>query len=283
MIVQIGSFQNIILPVIILPVMPIQPAIPIACISQQEYHEIDERMVGHSMAIHNEFGRLLDEVVYKKELAARCTQDGMPAQREVRIQVTHRDFVKDYSIDMLLCGSTIIEAKTAKETLEAHKGQGINYLLLAGTHHGSLVNFRLPSMKRYFLSTRLTHELRREFKTIETGWPKDEDHIRLRDCVMELVRDIGLGLDLPLYREGIAHLTNCPRQLVPLKNGPSSLGHHEMTLLSEEVGIAITALPDQEEFRTHLNRLLQITPLAGISWINLKLGEIRFEHLKRVK
>lgn len=283
MIVQISSFQNIILPVIILPVMPIQPAIPIACISQQEYHEIDERIVGHSMAIHNQFGRLLDEIVYKNELAERCFKDGMPAQREVRIRVTHRDFVKDYFIDMLLCGSTIIEAKTAKETLEAHKGQGINYLLLAGTHHGSLVNFRLPSVKRYFLSTRLTHELRREFKTIETGWPKDEDHIRLRDCVMELVRDIGLGLDLPLYREAIAHITGCSRQLVPLKNGSSSLGHHEMLVLNEDVGIAITALPEQEEFRTHLSRLLQLTPLAGISWINLKLGEIRFEHLKRVK
>jgi len=138
-------------------------------------------------------------------------------------------------------------------------------------------------MKRYFLSTRLTHELRRQFKTIEAGWPKDEDHARLRDCVMELVRDIGLGLDLPLYREAIAHLTNSPRQLVPLKSDTSNLGHHEMTLLNDEVGIAITALPEQDEFRTHLNRLLQITPLTGIAWINLKLGEIRFEHLKRVK
>jgi hypothetical protein len=100
---------------------------------------------------------------------------------------------------------------------------------------------------------------------------------------MELVSDIGLGLDLPLYREAIAHLTTCPRQLVPLKNGSSSLGHHEMMVLNEDVGIAITALPEQDEFRTHLNRLLQLTPLAGIAWINLKLGEIRFEHLKRVK
>lgn len=263
--------------------MPIQPSIPISCISQQEYHEIDERMVGHSMAIHNQFGRLLDEHIYKKELAERCSKDGMPAQREVRIRVTHRDFVKDYFIDMLLCGSTIIEAKTTKETLAVHKGQGINYLLLAGTHHGSLVNFRLPRMKRYFLSTRLTHELRRQFNTIEAGWPKDEDHERLRSSVMSFVKDIGISLDLPLYREAIAHLTGCSRQLVQLKNGSSSLGHHEMTLLNDEVAIAVTALPEQDEFRSHLSRLLQITPLSRIAWINLKLGEIRFEQLRRVK
>lgn len=263
--------------------MPIEPSIPIACINQQEYHEVDERMVGHAMAIHNQFGRLLDELVYKKELTERCSKDGMPALREVRVRVTHRDFVKDYFIDMLLCGSTIIEAKTVKETLAAHKGQGINYLLLAGTHHGSLVNFRLPRVKRYFLSIRLTHELRQRFNTVEAGWPKDEDHDRLRSCVIELTSDIGLGLDLPLYREAIAHLSGSPRHLVPLTHGSSALGHHEMMLLNEDVGIAVTALPEQDEFRTHLSRLLQITPLAGIAWINLKLGEIRFEHLKRVK
>jgi GxxExxY protein len=263
--------------------MPIDSAIPIACISQQEYHEIDERMVGHAMAIHNQLGRLLDEVVYKKELAERCAKDGMPAHREVRIRVTHRDFVKDYFIDMLLCGSTIVEAKTVKETFAAHKGQGINYLLLAGAHHGSLVNFRPPRLKRHFLSTRLTHEQRRHFKTIEAGWPKNEGHERLRGCVIELASDIGLGLDLPLYRQAIAHLTKSPRQLVSLKSGASNLGHHEMALLNEDVGIAVTALPDQDEFRLHLSRLLQITTLAGIAWINLKLGEIRFEHLRRVE
>ena len=138
-------------------------------------------------------------------------------------------------------------------------------------------------MKRYFLSTRLTHDLRPQFKTIEAGWPKDDDHARLRDCVMELVRDIGLGLDLLLYREAIAHLTNSTRELVPPKSDSSTLGHHEMTVLKEDVGIAITALPEQDEFRTHLNRLLQITPLSSIAWIKLTLGEIRFEHLTKIK
>ena len=212
---------------------------------------------GHSMAVHNQFGRLLDEFIYKKELAGRCSKDGMPAQREVRIRVTHRDFVKDYFIDMLLCGSTIIKAKTAKETLAAHQGQGINYLLLTGTHHGSLVNFSLPRMKRYFLSTRLTHEIRQSFKTIEAGWPKDEDHARLRHCVIGFSHDIGLGLNLPLYREAIAHLTSSSRHLIPLKNGSSSLGHHEMALLNEDVGIVVTALPDQGDF--------PLSPEAGSS------------------
>jgi hypothetical protein len=70
---------------------------------------------------------------------------------------------------------------------------------------------------------------------------------------------------------------------VPLSHGTSKLGHHEIPLLREDIGIAVTALPELDDFRFHLNRLLQITPLSGMSWINLQLGEIRFEHLKRAK
>jgi GxxExxY protein len=169
---------------------------PITVITKDEFHKIDERMLGHAFAIHNQYGRLFDEVIYKSELAQRCSRDGMDVQREVRIRVSHREFVKDYFIDLLLCGSTILEVKAATATLKIHHGQGINYLLLAGTNHGSLVNFRPSRVVRRFLSTRLTQEIRRRFVTLETSWPTDEDHSRLRECVIELCRDIGLGLDL---------------------------------------------------------------------------------------
>lgn len=263
--------------------MPIEPSIPIRCISKDEFHEIDQRMLGHAFAIHNQFGRLLDEIAYKKELADRCSRDGMIARREVAIHVRHKSFLKDYFIDLLLCDSTIIEAKTAKETLAAHRGQGVNYLLLAGTKHGSLVNFRPSRVARHFLSTRLTHDIRRTFETAESNWPSDDVHASLREAVIEFGRDIGLGLDLPLYRDAIAHLMQSPRGLVPLKHEGSLVGHHEMSLLREDIGIAVTALNETDDFRIHLHRLLALTPLSGIAWINLTLGEIRFEYLNQVK
>lgn len=255
--------------------MPIETSIPIACISQQEFHEIDARMMAHAFNIQNEFGRLLDEFIYKKTLAERCISDGLPARQEVRIRVEHKSFAKEYFIDLLLCDSTVIEAKTAKETLAVHRGQGINYLLLAGTKHGSLVNFRPPRVVRHFLSTRLTHDIRRTFETTESNWPSDEPFTNLRDGVIEL------GLDLPLYREAVSHLMQSARHLVTLKNGNSLVGHHEMTLLTPDVGLAITALNETGDFKIHLRSLLALTPLSGIAWINLKLGEVRFEHLRR--
>lgn len=261
--------------------MPILPSLPITNLGQSDFHRIDEQMLGHAFAIHNQFGRLLDEAIYKQELADRCTADGLIAQREVRIRVEHRSFVKDYFIDLLLCGSTIVEAKTVKELLATHHGQGINYLLLAGTHHGSLINFRPSRVDRKFLSTTLTHEDRRRFEFTEDGWPDDEPHQRLRDSVNAFCADVGLGLDLPLYREAFTHLAHCPRQLVPVLSGTKTIGHQELTMISEDTALAVTSLDDLDDYYKHLQRLVSNTNLSAISWINLRLGRIQLQQIKK--
>lgn len=261
--------------------MPILPSLPITAIAQADFHRIDKQMLSHAFAIHNQFGRLLDEAIYKQELADRCTADGLEAHREVRIRVEHGSFVKDYFIDLLLCGSTIVEAKTVKELLATHHGQGINYLLLAGTHHGSLVNFRPNRVDRKFLSTTLTHESRQQFTISADGWPEDDRHHKLRDAVNTFYADVGIGLDLPLYREAFAHLAQCPRQLVPILSGPKTIGYQELTMVSEDTALAVTALDEMDDYQRHLQRLLANTALSGISWINLRLGHIQLQHLKK--
>jgi len=261
--------------------MPILSAQPITAVSQEDFHQIDKRMLGHAFAIHNQFGRLLDEAIYKQELADRCTADGLIAQREVRIRVEHGPFVKDYFIDLLLCGSTIVEAKTVKELLATHHGQGINYLLLAGTHHGSLINFRPSRVDRKFLSTSLTHEDRRRFEFADDGWPDDEPHQRVRDSVNAFCADVGLGLDLPLYREAFTHLAHCPRQLVPILSGMKTIGHQELMMVAEDTALAVTALEDLSDYRLHLRRLVSNINLSAISWINLRLGRIQLQQIKK--
>ena len=262
--------------------MPIELSTPIAIISQDEFHAIDRAMMRHAFDIHNQFGRLLDEAIYKTELTDRCLAQGFTVQREVLIRVRHQGFSKDYFIDLLLNGSTIIEAKTARVLTEANRGQGLNYLLLAGTHHGSLVNFRPTRVKREFLSTTLTHEERTLFTTTGTRWPADDDHTRLRDQTINFAADVGLGLDIHLYREGITTLIgHANRHLVPVLSGSKQVGHHEMHLLREDVGLTITALTDLADCRMHLQRLLAITSLASIAWVNLNLHSIHFGHLTR--
>jgi hypothetical protein len=45
----------------------------------------------------------------------------------------------------------------------------------------------------------------------------------------------------------------------------------------------VTALENRDDYQHHWRRLLANTSLAGISWMNLRLDEIRLEQLKSFK
>lgn len=266
--------------------MPIHLSIPIKVATQDEFHAVDRVMMGHAIAAHNEFGRLLDEELYKAEVAERCRNSGMTVTREVLIRVTHGVFSKDYFIDLLLDGSTIVEGKCSQAITPAHRGQSLNYLLLAGTHHGSLVNFRPHKLKREFVSTRLTHELRQSFSIRHHQWPQEAALQRLSDIAVAFCGDVGLGLDLALYRQALATLLggiSAEIRAVPVLRSDRVIHEHLMHLVSEDVALAVTAVSAVQETRRHLERLLSHTRLRAIAWINLPLGELRFELINRQK
>ena len=82
--------------------MPIEVSTEIRACDQEEFHALDRRIMGVVFAVHNEFGRLLEEDLYKREIAARCVAMGIqPVEREVWIRVSHQSFTKDYYLDLL--------------------------------------------------------------------------------------------------------------------------------------------------------------------------------------
>lgn len=253
---------------------------PIRSLTQDEFHSVDRAMLGLAFKIHNEYGRLLDEVVYKSLLAERCGAAGMEAAREVPVVVKHGSFSKSYFIDLLLGSSTIVEAKTVRKLTQAHRGQGINHLLLAGTQHGSLVNFRSSKVEREFISTTLGHDDRRTFVVHEVNWPAEAAHQRLRSCLESFCSDIGLGLDIALYREAMTAMLNLAATPIPVLSGSRVVGHQEMLILAPGIGIAITSLSGTPAYRRHLQRFLSHARLDGIAWVNLSLGHIHLEHIQ---
>lgn len=264
--------------------MPIELATPIKIVSQDEYHAVDRVMMGHVIDVHNDYGRLLDESFYKSEVADRCRQSGLNVKREVLIRVTHGIFSKDYFIDLLLDDSTIVEGKCAQAITPAHRGQSLNYLLLAGTHHGSLVNFRLHRAKREFVSTRLTHELRRTFAITRRNWLREDALQRLLQIAVAFCQDVGLGLDLALYRQAFTTLlggASVEVSLVPIYKAQRIIHSHPMHLVTADAALAVTAMVSTTDTRMHLQRLLNNTRLKGIAWINLSLEEMNFEFLER--
>src|SRR5690348_11638496 len=117
--------------------MSIEISTAIQAFDQEKFHTLDRRVMGIIFDIHNEFGPLLDEGLYKLAIAERCLTLGIqPVEREVRIRVQHATFSKDYFMDLLFCGGAMLEAKVAEALVPAHRAQALNYLLLAGLKHG---------------------------------------------------------------------------------------------------------------------------------------------------
>lgn len=105
-------------------------------------------------------------------------------------------------------------------------------------------------------------------------------HKKIRLAIESLAADVGLGLDLNLYREALAFLVIGEAQRwskVPILSGDRIIGVHDMTLLEPDVALAVTAFPDPEPFRRHLQKLVQHTRLRHAAWVNLNVGRISLQ------
>ncbi len=68
----------------------------------------------------------MNEDVDQQVLRNRCEVAGIiPARREVKITVTHRDFEKTYFMDLLLANGMIVEAKTVEKLTKTHYSQAL--------------------------------------------------------------------------------------------------------------------------------------------------------------
>src|SRR5690242_20503168 len=104
--------------------MPINVATEIQVFDQEHFHSLDKQLMRIVFDVHNQFGRFLDEALYKSEIAARWIAAGLgTAEREVRISVTHDSFRKDYSMDLLFNRGVMLEAKAAETLAGAHRAQ----------------------------------------------------------------------------------------------------------------------------------------------------------------
>jgi GxxExxY protein len=262
--------------------MPIEIQSDIRVFEQEEFHSLTRRVLRLAFDVHNDFGRFLDEELCKRELATRCIDAGIiPVQWEVRIRLVHKDFWKDYFMDLLLAEGLMVEAKAADCLVPAHHGQAVNYLLLAGIQHGLLVNFRAARVEHRFVSTKLTQTRRRQFQVDASRWMfVNPEADWLQDCMLQLLKDWGAFLEVTLYRDAIIHFLGGPDTVchpVDIVSGKHVLGTQDLFLLTHNAAFSISAITSNpEEYESHMSRFLNHTRLDCIHWINLNHHNISF-------
>jgi hypothetical protein len=81
--------------------MPVHPSIATTGISQEDFKSLASEVMRHVFDIHNEYGRLFAEPVYKRELAAHLPEVIL----EAPVTVAHGNFTKTYFLDALVRNS----------------------------------------------------------------------------------------------------------------------------------------------------------------------------------
>ena len=266
--------------------MPVHCPISIARLGSEEFAAVDYRVMGHAFASHNELGRLCDERAYEADLKARLLADGFRSvETQVPVTVTHRDFSKVYRLD-LVAESALYDPKAAAAFTGEFEAQLLNYILLLGLGRGKLLNFRTPKVEGQMMATSLTPEERRRFQPVTERWRELASACAtLRRTLCELLADWGAFLDLALYQEALVHfLGGAARveQRIRLSRGSIELGGQRLLLHAPGVALRLTALTrEQNAAEFHLRRLLRLTDLDAIQWINLNHGRIEFVTLER--
>jgi len=267
--------------------MPIFCPIEVRPISEDEFVELDYRVMSHAFDSQTELGRLCDERVYGHDLAARLVSARVGKVRaEVPITVTHRDFTKLYRMDLLLNDGAVYELKTDSRLVSDHEAQLLNYLFLFGAARGKLVNFRPARVETRFLNNPLTKKARWRMEAETTRWQEtDEVSARLRQTMMALLEDWGGFLDFVLYTEALTYFLGGEQrvvQMVPLRRDGISLGNQRLHLVNAEIAFRVTALADfGAGYEPHLRALLQHSPLRAIQWINLARHQVHFVTLTK--
>ncbi len=234
-------------------------------------------------AVHNEFGRFMDENIYRDEIAQRVSG----VRTEVLLEVTFRDFRKPYFMDMLAQGSFVFELKTVEKLVHRHRSQLLNYLMLADLRHGKLVNLRSELVEHEFVNTRLTHHDRTVFSVRDVDWREPETDLgNVKELMVEILRDWGVGLDLHLYEDALTHFLGGKERVmteIDIVMGDRTVGRQKIRLSGPRTAFKITALGDDgmTRFEDHAQRFLQHTRLESIHWINVTRGYVTFRTLEK--
>ena len=263
--------------------MPIEFSENIRSLDQEEFGAIAYEAMELAFQVHNKLGRFFDEEAYQQELARAL---GSRAVREASIMVKHADFCKMYFIDLLVDQGAIFELKTVNHLTDEHRAQLLNYLLLTGSHHGKLINFRPERVEHEFVNTTLTHEERTTFEMDDSAWDTSiERALDIRRLAEAFLRDWGTGLDVQLYMDALTHFLggedSVLREIDIVSEG-RCIGHQKVRVAGPDTAFRITCLPDSlESFESHIMRFLKHTKLKHLLWINVTLRTVTMKTLIR--
>ena len=101
------------------------------------------------MEIHRILGPGLLEVVYKDAMEHEFQINNIPYSREKQYAIPYKDIIlkRTYNADFVAFDDIILEVKAENGAIEKHIKQTLNYMALAKSPIGLIINFGEESLK----------------------------------------------------------------------------------------------------------------------------------------
>ncbi|WP_257008563.1 GxxExxY protein [Flavobacterium agri] len=95
------------------------------------------------MEIHNKLGGGLTEAIYKDALELELKLNNIPYEREKPFRIYYKGVLlaHSYYADFIVDGNIVIEIKAISEIIKEHFSQTLNYMKLAESKLGIIINF----------------------------------------------------------------------------------------------------------------------------------------------
>ena len=146
----------------------------------KEYKDIVYKTIGAAMKVHSELGWGLLEAVYNEALHLELLDLGIKNDREKLLPCFYKyhKMEKFYKMDIVV-GEVIVELKSVKELVSAHRAQLFNYLRLTKKPIGLLINFGQKSLQgeryAYIEDTNECILLDRDMNLLRSEYAFEED------------------------------------------------------------------------------------------------------------
>jgi GxxExxY protein len=115
-----------------------------------KHRELTQKIIGVFFEVYNELGHGFLESVYETAFEVALVSKGMSVFRQIEVPVWFRGRkIGDFTADMLVEKSVLLELKAGRSLDQAHEAQLLNYLRATEIEVGMLFSFGLkPEFKR---------------------------------------------------------------------------------------------------------------------------------------
>lgn len=107
-----------------------------------EDEKITHKIIGCCYRVYNALGFGYLESVYQKAMSIELTKAGLIHELESPLTVFYENHVVgNFSIDILVSGTLLVELKSVQQLNKSHEAQLVNYLTGTKKDIGLLINF----------------------------------------------------------------------------------------------------------------------------------------------